>query len=271
MDLHLTGKAVVITGGGTGIGRAIAEEYLKEGARVAICGRRIAPLESFASEMKEKGFDVYYESADVSVRESVTGFAEHVEEKFGTIDIWISNAGIDIRKRFLDYTDEDFLQIADVNLKGVFICTQVAGEVMKRHGGGVIINASSWNSILPHANNAIYSATKAGVSNFTKSTAAALAPFGIRVLGYVPGMIVTDLSRPLIAGREDAFIKDMAIGRLGSPEDLAGPVVFLSSDRASFLTGINVEIAGGKFAVQDCRMAYRMEEEAAAAEAEKEK
>ena len=264
MDLHLTGKIVVITGGGTGIGRGLAETYLKEGAQVAICGRRIEPLAKFAEEMKPKGHEIYYESVDVTDRAALTAFAARVEEKFGTIDIWINNAGIAINKRFLDFTDEDYMKITDINLKGVFMGTQIAAEIMKRHGGGVIVNASSFNVMMPHVDGALYAATKAGVSNFTKSTAAALGPFGIRVFSYIPGMIETEMSHQLFKEKGADFIRDMALGRFGKPEDMAPAVVFLSSDQASYITGIDIVIAGGKFAVQDCSMAYRMEEEAAA-------
>ena len=263
MDLHLKDKIVVITGGGTGIGRGLAEAYLKEDARVAVCGRRIEPLAKFAGEMKPLGYEVYYESVDVTDRKALAAFAARIEEKFGTIDIWINNAGIAISKRFLDFTDEDFDTMTDTNLKSVFMGTQIAAEIMKRHGGGVIVNAASFNVMMPHVDGAIYAATKAGVSNFTKSTAAALAPFGIRVFSYVPGMIATEMSRHLFEEHGADFVRDMAVGHFGTPADMAPTVVFLSSDQASYITGIDMVIAGGKFAVQDCSLAYRMEEEAA--------
>ena len=261
MELHLENKTVVVTGGGTGIGKAIAREFLNEGCHVAILGRREAPLKEFADEMAQKGYELYYESCDVTKEEDVKAYADRVREKYGSLDVWVNNAGIGNNKKFLDFTGEDFDQMIAINMKAVFQCTQIAARIMKEQGGGVILNASSFNSKLAHANGVLYAATKAAVTSMTKSTAAALAPYGIRVLGYLPGMIVTPISEEMVRLHRDKFIRDIAIGRLGTPEDLAKPIVFLASDAASYMTGVDVEISGGKFAVQDCRMAWDMEQE----------
>ena len=260
MDLHLENKTVVITGGGTGIGKALAKEFLNQGANVAILGRREAPLREFHDEMAEKGFDLYFESCDVTRAEDVKAYADRVTARFGSLDVWVNNAGIGNNKRFLDFTEEDFDNMVSINMKAVFLCTQIAARIMKEQGGGVILNATSFNSKLAHANGVLYAATKAAVTSMTKSTAAALAPYGIRVVGYLPGMIVTPISEEMVRAHKDKFIRDIAIGRLGYPEDLAKPIVFLASDAASYITGVDVEISGGKFAVQDCRMAWDMEE-----------
>ena len=257
MDLHLNGKVVVITGGATGIGKAAAREFILEGARVAILGRREAVLREFHDELAAQGMDIYYESCDVTDRKAVEAYAARIWETFGRLDVWINNAGIAIDKPFLDFTEEDWNKVTSINLKAVFDCTQIAAGYMKKQGEGVIINASSFASKIPHANGVIYAATKAAVSNMTKSTAAALAPYGIRVLGYIPGMIVTPISESMVAQYREKFTKDIAQGRLGHPEDLAKPIVFMASDAASYMTGVDIEISGGKFAVQDCTMAYR--------------
>lgn len=261
MDLNLTGKSVVITGGATGIGRAVAIEFLREGAKVAILGRRLEPLKEFHEEMAREGWDVYYESCDVTQKESVQAYAERVWERFGSLDIWINNAGIAINKPFMKFTGEDWENIIATNLKSVFDCTQIAASYMIRQNKGVIFNASSFCAKIPHANGVLYAATKAAVSSMTKSTAAALAPYGIRVLGYMPGMIVTPISEEMVAQYKDKFIKDIAMGRLGRPEDLAKPIVFMASDAAGYVTGIDLEISGGKFTAQDCAMAWRFLEE----------
>ena len=257
MNLNLEGKSVVITGGGTGIGRAVAEEFLREGARVAVLGRRLEPLKDFHDEMARQGWEVYYESCDVTRPEDVRAYAGRVAEKLGSLDVWINNAGISIDKPFMEFTDADWDKIVSINLKSVFDCTQIAASHMIKQGGGVIFNASSFCAKIPHANGVLYAATKAAVSSMTKSTAAALAPYGIRVLGYIPGMIVTPISESMISQYKDKFIKDISLGRLGHPEDLAKPIVFLASDAAGYITGIDLEISGGKFAVQDCAMAWR--------------
>ena len=261
MNLNLEGKSVVITGGGTGIGRAVAEEFLREGARVAILGRRLEPLKDFHDEMAKAGWDgVYYESCDVTKPDAVRAYAQRVVEKFGSLDVWINNAGISIDKPFMDFTEEDWDRIVSINLKSVFQCTQIAAAHMKRQGSGVIFNASSFCAKIPHANGVLYAATKAAVSSMTKSTAAALAPYGIRVLGYIPGMIVTPISESMISQYKDKFIKDIALGRLGRPEDLAKPIVFMASDACGYMTGVDIEISGGKYIVQNPGFSWELKE-----------
>lgn len=257
MELYLEGKVAVVTGGGTGIGKAIAKEYLKEGVYVAVCGRRKTVLEEFAREVQEDGYEIYYESVDVTQRKQVEAFAENVYRKFGKIDIWINNAGIAINKDFLDFTSEDWDKINQINLKGVFEGIQIAAGYMKKQHSGVIINASSFAALIPHANGAVYAATKAGVSSLTKTSGASLAPFGIRVIGYIPGMIVSEISQEFISQYREKFVKDISAGRLGVPEDLAKPVVFLSSDAAQYITACDIQITGGKFAVQDASLAWK--------------
>lgn len=261
MDLHLKGKVAVISGGATGIGKAAALEYMKEGVLVAVFGRRLSVLEKFAAEAAQRGYSVYYESVDAADKEQVRGFAEHVYQKFGRIDIWVNNAGIAIDKELMEFSDEDWELVKKVNLDGVYHGTRIAAGYMKKQNSGVIINASSYASLIPHANGVIYAATKAGVSSLTRSTGAALAPYGIRVVGYIPGMIQTGISEEFISKYHDKFVKDISSGRLGVPEDLAKPIVFLSSDAAGYITACDIQITGGKFAVQDCAMPWRMKKE----------
>ena len=152
---------------------------------------------------------------------------------------------------------EEWEQVNRINLDGVFWGTRIAAEHMIPQGSGVIINASSFAALIPHANGAVYAATKAGVSSLTKTAGASLAPYGIRVLGYIPGMILTGISEEFISEYQEKFVKDIPAGRIGRPEDLAKPVVFLSSDAAAYITACDIEITGGKFAVQDAAMAWR--------------
>lgn len=261
MELHLVGKVAVISGGATGIGKAAAIEYMKEGVQVAVFGRRLSVLEAFASEAAQMGYSVYYEAVDVADKEQVQAFADHVYEKFGHIDIWVNNAGISIDKELMEFTDADWELINKINVDGVYNGIRIAAGYMKKQNSGVIINASSYAALIPHANGVIYAASKASVSSLTRSTGAALAPYGIRVVGYIPGMIQTGISEEFIAQYHDKFIKDISSGRLGVPEDLAKPIVFLSSDAAGYITACDIQITGGKFAVQDCAMPWRMKEE----------
>ena len=261
MDLHLTNKIVVVTGGSAGIGKAIIEEFLKEGATVATVGRREQPLADLAAELKASGYDLYYEAHDVSDRAGMSAFAENVFNKFGRIDVWVNNAGVNRLGKFMDYTDDDYDYVMNINLKAVFQCTQIAASYMKKQKSGVIINAESFAQRLAQANSTIYAASKAGVSSFTKSTAAALAPYGIRVIGYMPGVIATPLAFDMIKKNPEKYTKDIAMHRVGEPAEAAKPIVFLASDCASFVNAVNLEISGGKFAVQDCNMAYELEAE----------
>ena len=161
--------------------------------------------------------------------------------------------------QFTEFTKDDWDKIVSVNLEGVFHGTQTAANYMKQTGGGVILNASSFASLIPHANGVIYAATKAAVSGMTRSTAAALAPWGIRVVGYIPGMIQTEISADFIDAYREKFTKDISLGRIGVPEDLAKPIVFLSSECAGYISGCDIQISGGGgFAAQDCSMSWRM-------------
>ena len=261
MELNLKDKVVVVTGGGTGIGLATAMEFLNEEATVIITGRRLAPLEEATQLAKSQGHTLSFYQCDVSDEAALSEMAANVVERFGRIDVWVNNAGVNFSKDFMDTTLEDMEKTIAINLNGVFLGTKIAANYMKdngkEEGNGVIINLSSFASKLPHANTVPYAATKAAVSNMTRTTAASLAPYAIRVVGVIPGMIVTPIAEKAIEEYRDKFIKDISMGRLGRPEDLAKPIVFLASDAAGYISGVDVEVSGGKFAVQDCDMGWR--------------
>ena len=164
MELNLTGKVAVISGGGTGIGKALALEYLKEGVQVCTFGRRLTVLEKFAQECRAAGYEIYYEQLDITDTKGLESYAARVFEKFGHLDIWVNNAGVDCVKEFSKFTQEDWDRVMKINLEGVFHGTQIAAEYMKKSGGGVILNASSYARLIPHANSVIYAASKSAVS-----------------------------------------------------------------------------------------------------------
>ena len=262
MDLHLKGKVVAVTGGAAGIGRAAAEEFLKEGALLAVCGRTEARLEAFAAEMKEQGFpEVYTMQADVSSAEQMNAFAAGIRKRFGRIDVWVNNAGIAINKFFLDYTEEEWDRIQSINLKGVWNGCRAAAPYMQEQESGVIINISSFAAKIPLADGPIYAASKAGVSSLTQTLAADLAPWGIRVMGVIPGMIRTAISEENIRVNEEKFVQAISMKRLGLPEDLAKPVVFIASDAAAYMSGFDIEITGGKFAAQNTDWPWQVKKE----------
>lgn len=257
MELNLKGKSVVITGGSAGIGKATAIAFAQEGAIVSVCGRDLNKLETMKISCKEMGLTVYTYQTDVSDPKALSAMASSVAEHCGGIDIWINNAGITFNRPVLDFTKEEYDTIMNIDLYGVFEGCRIAGKQMIAQGrGGVIINASSYASKIPHTEGAVYAAAKAGVSSFTKTFAANFAPYGIRVIGYIPGMIETEISRDAIKENRELYTQNVALGRLGVPEDLAKPLVMLASDVCSYITGVDVEISGGKYAVQNSRFSW---------------
>jgi len=256
MDLNMTGKSVVITGGGTGIGRAAAFAFLREGAKVAICGRRKEKLEEAAALFKNEGYDVLHDSADVRDYDAFAAFARKVVEAHGKIDVFINNAGANQIKPLMQYDTEEFKSILDINLVTVFNGCKIAATHMRESGGGVILNASSFSALAPNAGRAPYSAAKAAISSLSCTFAAELAKDNIRVIAYVPGMIETEISAKNIAQNREALLKDIPVKRFGQPNDLAKVLVFLASDAANYINGTEIVIAGGKRCVQNPWFAY---------------
>lgn len=252
MELSMKDKVAVITGGTSGIGKATAREFAAEGAKVAVCGRTKAKLERFLDEMTAEGYEIYCEQLDVSDPSSLQSFAANVADKFGRIDIWINNAGIDTPGLvpFREFTEEDWDSIVGVNLKGVFFGAQYAAKAMKQTGG-VIINISSFASLMPTAGRSIYSATKAAVNNLTKTLASELACDGIRVISLIPGYIQTEMTAEGVKTRFNELVSAIPLKRLGTVDDLTKAIVFLASDAANYITGVNIEISGGKFCTQN--------------------
>ena len=261
MDLHLTGKSIVITGGATGIGKAAALAFAREGAKVSICGRRAEKLQAAAEDAMQEGLHIDHYVCDITDTDALAVLASQVAAKNGGIDVWVNNAGIAINRPFMEYTKEDYYQIMRTNLDAVFFGSQIAANYMKERGGGVILNASSYTALIPHSDGSVYGASKAAISNLTKSMAANLAPWNIRVIAYIPGMIVSEISTDSIQKNEQHYVSNIAMHRLGKPEDLAKTLVFLASDAAGYISGVDIEIAGGKYAVQDCERPWRRLEE----------
>ena len=235
MELGLTGRTVVITGGSSGIGKAVAWEYLKEGCHVAVCSRGQARLEDAVREFQAAGYSVFARSLDVTDYPAVERFADEVAEAYGKIDV----------------SYDEFRNSTEALLVSVFAGCKIAAAHMRKTGGGVILNASSYSAVIPNAGRAPYSACKSAVSSLTRSFAAELAPDQIRVLAYVPGLIATEITRDHIARNRDALLSAIPCRRFGRPEDLAKVLVFLSSDIAEYMNGTEVYISGGKFCTQN--------------------
>lgn len=249
MKLHLEEKVVAITGGTVGIGKACVDDFLAEGCKVAICARSAHTLAEFRIAYADK--DVLTVQADVSRAEQMEDFAARTVERFGRLDVWVNNAGIYPRGDLMDMPLDTWQQTLDVNLSGVLYGCRAAVPHMRKQGKGVIINASSFATVIPSANRGAYAVSKIGVDYLTRTLAAELAADNIRVVTFKPGFILTDLTAEFLVEHGDALNRLTALNRHGLPEDIAPVVVFLASDAAGFINGTGIEASGGKFCVQN--------------------
>lgn len=251
MDLHLREHVIVITGGGTGIGKAAALEFAREGATVCILGRRELALQQACDEARREGLVLYMYPADATDPQALQAVAESIAERFHTIDVWINNAGTLLIRPMLDVTREDWQSAMDANLYSVLLGTQIAAPYMKAQRGGVILNASSFAAKIPNASSGVYAIAKSGVSMMTKVLSSELAPYGIRVAGYMPGPIATEMTSSTSPEEEAAQRNTVVLHRRGKAEEAGKLLVLLASDACSYISGVDVEISGGKFAVQN--------------------
>jgi len=255
LHFDFSGKAIVVTGGSAGIGLALAEKFARLGGQVSICGRSQDKLDAAVKSLQEKGCQVHSARVDVANAQDVFAYADAVEKEFGRIDIWINNAAVCPYYKIIDTPEDVWESTVNINLKSVYLGAQVARRKMAARGG-VLINAASFATLMPSVGSGLYAATKSAVASMTKTLAAELAPFYIRVNGYIPGVIKTEMTQPAIAKNGDRMREVIAMNDFGEPEDVANAVVFLASDYASYITGSFVEISGGKFCVQNPTAAW---------------
>jgi NAD(P)-dependent dehydrogenase (short-subunit alcohol dehydrogenase family) len=246
--MRLKDKIAIVTGAGRGIGEGVALRFAEEGAKLIVNDVNETEVKRTAETIQAQGGKAVPVAGSVSSREIAQKMVDAALKEFGTVDILVNNAGI-IRDAMLHrMTDEQWDQVIEVNLKGVFLCTQCAARVMREKGYGKIINISStsWRGNPGQLN---YSATKAGVIGMTKTAAKELAPKGINVNVIAPGMIWTDMIKsmpPAIVERMEkglAFI--VPLNRKGLPRDIANLALFLASEESSFITGQLIHCDGG--------------------------
>ena len=251
MDLELKDKRVVITGSSRGIGYAIAQAFLEEGARVLLNGVDQTRLAQAEKELQTADKRVSAFAADIaSVDGSKRLFAD-IDRLWDGLDVCINNAANHEVSDFTILDEDRWDQTVNMNLKSVYLCAQAAFERMsKQKTGGVILNASSFAALLPAYPYGFYSATKAAVINMTRGMAAEFAPWNIRVNAYVPGFIATPMNADTIAKNGALAMSQIALNRAGTVEEVAAPVVFLASAKAGYISGATLEISGGKFSVQ---------------------
>lgn len=256
MPFDFKGKVVGVTGAASvkGIGFAIAKKFVQSGAKVFICDLNETALEEAQKELKELGEIVSY-VMDVSKEESVMEVFQKAAEQFGKIDVFVNNAGIYPQSLLCDMSAGQWDTVMNVNLKSVFLCAKESARYMKERGG-VIINAASFASLVSSAGSGAYAASKAAVYSLTKTLAAELAPFHIRVNGFIPGVIETGMTSILIEVKKEELEQAIALQKLGKPEDVANTAAFLASEEASYITGTFLEVSGGKLCVQNPAFAW---------------
>lgn len=249
---RLAGKTGLITGAGTGIGRAIALAMAREGAAVALAARRRELLEGVAREIAAAGGTAMAVECDVTVRASVEAALAAAEARFGLVNVIVNNAGAAVVANAEKTSDEDWRRILDVNLTGTFMVSRAALDFLRRAGGGAIVNIGSVLGLVARKDRAAYCAAKGGVTLLTKAMALDHAHEKIRVNCICPSIVETPLGAASLASAGGDLaearrirVREIPLGRLGVPEDVAELAVYLASDEASWVTGAAWPIDGG--------------------------
>lgn len=253
MGERLTGKVIVVSGGGSGIGRAFCLAFAEEGARVGVLDRSEAQAQETAAEIQAAGGEAIAVVADVADRAQVRAALAEVVDRFGQLNVIFNNAGITLSKDFLATTEDDMRRLHDVNVLGVLIGTQEAAEIFRRQGGGgKVVNTCSVAGRQASAMFAAYAASKFAVNGLTQAAARALAADGIVVTGFAPGIVDTPLWRASLgdspedrAAAFEAYSTRIPAGRVSTPNDLVPVGIFLASDDSNYSTGQIVAVDGG--------------------------
>lgn len=260
--LSLEGKSIIVTGGASGIGYAAALELAEDGANVTVCD-----ISAEAPVFNNTRGNVFYVRTDVSNRKSVDDMIAAVVDKFGTVDVLVNNAGINIPCLLVDPAGKHELdeavwdKVMNVNLKGLFFCSQAAARIMVKKGSGVIINMSSESGLEGSEGQSVYAASKNAVNSLTRSWAKELGRQGVRVVGIAPGILEATGLRTLAYESALAYTRGITVEQLragysktstiplnrsGRLSEVANTVAFLASDRASYIHGVTINVAGGK-------------------------
>jgi len=243
--MKLEGKVGIITGAARGIGQATAYQYAREGARVVVCDLNLEMLQETLDELTKMGAEKLAYAVDVTDRTTVEKMVVDVVAQWGRIDVLVNNAGITADAQLKKMAEADFDKVIDINLKGVFNCTQLVVPHMIEQGGGVVLNASSVVGVYGNFGQTNYAATKWGVIGMTKTWAKELGKNGIRVNAVAPGFILTPMVQKMPENVLDMMKDKSPLKRLGTPEDIAHAYAWLASDEAGFITGTVLSVDGG--------------------------
>jgi 3-oxoacyl-[acyl-carrier protein] reductase len=243
----LAGRTAVVTGGTRGIGLAIARALAEDGASVVVSGRDAGRLESAVKEVETLGASALGVAADQSKREDCDRLVDAAKERFGRIDVLVNNAGITRDQLLVRMKDDDWDQVLDTNLRGVFLMTRAVAKSMMRQKSGRIINIASTAGAMGNPGQVNYSAAKAGVIGFTKAAARELAHWNILVNAVAPGLIETDMAAAIPAEAREALLQQVPLKRVGAAREVAEMVRFLAGDGAAYVTGQTIHVNGGLY------------------------
>jgi NAD(P)-dependent dehydrogenase (short-subunit alcohol dehydrogenase family) len=249
----LSGKTAIVTGGGKGIGRQMADGLAESGANIVLCARQAERCEEAAAELAQQhGVKTLGLGCDVRDPDQVQAVVARTVADFGGVDVLVNNAGTVWGAPPEEMPLEGWQKVVDVNLTGVFLFSQAAGRAMIDDGGGSIVNIASvaglHGSPTEITNSVVYHATKGGVIAFTRDLACKWAQHGIRVNAIAPGWFPSDMANFVLDQHGDRLVGDIPLRRFGGPEDLKGPVVFLASDASAYVTGHTLVVDGGQSA-----------------------
>lgn len=241
----LSGKVAVVTGGTRGIGLDIVRIYLKNNAKVVLFGSKEESVAKALASLKEENpnYEVSGYYPNLTSEAELSSVFQKIKEQYGKVDILVNNAGISSKTPLLEYTEEEFDNVVNINIKAVFMCSKVAVPYLKETKG-VILNTSSMVSVYGQPSGVMYPASKFAVNGITKSLSRELAPFNIRVNAVAPGITKTDMVAALPKEMIEPLIKTIPLGRIGEPRDIANAFLFLASDMASYITGEILSVDG---------------------------
>ena len=245
--MKLKNKIAIVTGSRRGIGKSIALELAKEGAKVVVSDIDLKECQNVCDEIKKIGSDAIAIKCDVSKKSDVDAMIKKTIQKFKRIDILVNNAGVLLMKPFVQMTERDWDFILDINLKGVFLCTNAVAKQMLKQKSGKIISIASIAGEVGFMNISAYCASKAGIINLTRELAMELSPYNINVNVIAPGVIATKMTEDMLRDEKtkEVLLANTPLGRVGQPEEIGKAVVFLASSDSDFVTGHTLVVDGG--------------------------